>query len=347
MSAERSPCWGWAECVLSIFTASTGLSSPRVPPLNGFVAGGVGDGEVAVVPPGAAGGGEAVCAPPEQATSAPQARTPPVTTSRRVWNRTIDPFRDDISPEANQPWPAYEAQMTKPTRLITDRRPPAGRSGRRFRRTVVYLEELRQCGVPGQRQQPGEQLAARAPIGRRGVVVKAPREGDLLRRRFQLVEQGDAVLAHGDVVSEVRLFDDRAQRPGQVALGELPAVRVGRPGLVRGGREQQAGGGIEQARGGQLEGDGGAPDERGVERRARGVHPRVEPIQPGGPPRDVQADDEQDARHQEDVEEPIRHHSGHSTGTLDTPGITGVPRRAAGTRRLRRPGRRRPSRTPG
>src|SRR4051794_37540884 len=86
-SADRSPIWGWAACVLSIFTASTGLFSPRVPPLNGFVAGAVGDGE-AVVAPGAAAGGEACCAPPEQATSAPQTRTPEGTAGRRMRNPT-------------------------------------------------------------------------------------------------------------------------------------------------------------------------------------------------------------------------------------------------------------------
>src|SRR5918999_5267076 len=98
MSAERRPSWGWAALVLSIFTASTGLFSPRLVPVNGFVAGGVGDGEAVVRGGAGAGGGGAFRAPSEQATSAPQARIPPASASRCGWNRMTNPGNRTTDP---------------------------------------------------------------------------------------------------------------------------------------------------------------------------------------------------------------------------------------------------------
>src|SRR5918992_3427366 len=100
MSAAFSPCCGWAEWVLSIFTARTRLSRPVRPPVNGCVSGAAGDGDAgAGLVLGAAGGGALFSLSPEQAAAAAQAIRLPAATSRGVWSRTINPFGNPFPDE--------------------------------------------------------------------------------------------------------------------------------------------------------------------------------------------------------------------------------------------------------
>jgi hypothetical protein len=86
---------------------------------------------------------------------------------------------------------------------------------------IVHLEELGGLGPAGQAQDPGE----RAPPGFAGrrddVVVELAGQEDLVRGRLDLGEEFIGAFLAAQRRPEARLAERGAQRPGQVALGQV------------------------------------------------------------------------------------------------------------------------------
>src|SRR5229473_4453320 len=162
---------------------------------------------------------------------------------------------------------------------------------------LIDLEELGPGGTPGQAEQPDQPPAPRGPGGGDRVVVELAGQEHLVCGGFEFRERLVPAAPRRQAGPESRLAQRRPQGAGQIAF--RPLVRPARtPCVGRAARDGQAGRRVEQAAGGQFEGDGTTPDQRRVERGPRRLDPRVEPVQPPGPPRHVDAD--QDRGHDDD-----------------------------------------------
>src|SRR6266571_8580726 len=86
---------------------------------------------------------------------------------------------------------------------------------------VVHLEELGRAGLAGQAQQAGERPPPGLPGRRDHVVVELAGQEHLVRGRLDLGEELVGPLLAAQRGPEVRLAERGAQRPGQVALGQV------------------------------------------------------------------------------------------------------------------------------
>src|SRR6266498_1772020 len=86
---------------------------------------------------------------------------------------------------------------------------------------IVHLEELGGPGPAGQAQDPGERPPPGLPGRRDHVVVELAGQEDLVRGRLDLGEELVGALLAVQRGPEVRLAERGAQRPGQVALGQV------------------------------------------------------------------------------------------------------------------------------
>src|SRR5580704_13370283 len=165
---------------------------------------------------------------------------------------------------------------------------------------VVHLEEHRGFGPAGQVQHAGQRPAPRVPGHRDQVVVELAGHEHLVRGLLNLGQQLVGAFLAAQRGTEVGLAEGGPQRPGQVALGQVtrpfPAPR---PEHRRG--QQEAGGRIEQPGGSQFLGHGTAPQQGHVQRDAGYVHPRVQPVDPSGPPGHVDPDEQRARDNQDDV----------------------------------------------
>src|ERR1700691_1806247 len=118
--------------------------------------------------------------------------------------------------------------------------------------------------------------------------------------RLDLGEQFVRAVLAAQRGPEVRLAERGAQRPGEVALGQVTGT-VAAPGPVHGLGEQQAGGRVEQPGGGQLEGHRAAPQQARVQRGMGHVDPCVHAVDPAGPPGHVDPDEQRGSDHEDDV----------------------------------------------
>src|SRR6266581_8800546 len=148
---------------------------------------------------------------------------------------------------------------------------------------VVHLEELGRAGLAGQAQQAGERPPPGLPGRRDHVVVELAGQEHLVRGRLDLGEELVGAFLAAQRGPEVRLAERGAQRPGQVALGQVTRP-VPTASAMHSGGQQQAGSRVEQPGGGQLHGHRAAPEQGHVQGGASHVHSDVQPVDPAGPP---------------------------------------------------------------
>src|SRR6266480_6937611 len=86
---------------------------------------------------------------------------------------------------------------------------------------VVHLEELGGLGPAGQAQDPGERALPGPPGRRDHVVVELTGQEDLMRGRLDVGEELVGTFLAAQRGPEVWLAERGAQRPGQVALGQV------------------------------------------------------------------------------------------------------------------------------
>src|SRR5260370_11169315 len=165
---------------------------------------------------------------------------------------------------------------------------------------VVHFEELGGSGLSRQAQHAGERAVPGLPGRRDHVVVELAGQEHLVRRRLDLGKQFVGAFLAAQRGPEAGLAEGGAQRPGEVALGQVMGP-VTAAGAMHGGGQQQAGGGVEQAGGGQVQGDRTAPQHGHVQGGARHVDPGVQPVDPPRPPGPAHAHEQRRRDHQDDV----------------------------------------------
>src|SRR6185312_4405036 len=182
---------------------------------------------------------------------------------------------------------------------------------------IIDLEELRQRRAPGQPEHADQPAAARGAGDGHRVVVEPARQEHLVGRGLQLGEQlvPPAQLSQGG--AEAGLAERRAQRPGQVALGQLVRL-TGGPRVVCGPGQQQAGRRVKQPAGGELQRHRAAPHQRGVQGRAGGLHPRVQAVEPARAPGHIHPGQDRDG--DDDDDDGQRAHG--TTSTFPAAGTT-------------------------
>ena len=162
--------------------------------------------------------------------------------------------------------------------------PPAVPGNRRSRRTRATGGCCRPAAPPGQPAPPG---APGWPAT--ASVVELAGQEHLVGAPLQLGEQLLGVRHPGQRCPELRLAEDRPQRPGQVTLGQL----AGRAWAARASCAASASStlvaGSSRAGRGQLERHRAAPDQGRVQGGAGRLQPGVQPVQPARPPGHVHA----------------------------------------------------------
>src|SRR5271170_538722 len=186
---------------------------------------------------------------------------------------------------------------------------------------VVHLEEHRGFGPAGQVQHPGQRPVPGVPGHRDQVVVELTGHEHLVRGLLDLGQQLVRALLAAQRGPEVRLAEGGPQGPGQVALGQVTGP-VAAPSTVHGASQQQAGGRVEEPGGGQFLGYRAAPQQGHVQRDARHVHPRVQPVDPPGPPGYVHPDEQRAGDDQDDVGDHGKSLMSGATATRVRPSMT-------------------------
>src|SRR6266571_111261 len=165
---------------------------------------------------------------------------------------------------------------------------------------VVHLEELGRAGLAGQAQQAGERPPPGLPGRRDHVVVELAGQEHLVRGRLDLGEELVGPLLAAQRGPEAGLAERGAQRPGQVALGQV-ARAVAAAGAVHRGGQQQARGRVEQPGGGQLHGHRTTPQQGHVQGGAGHLDPGVHAVDPARAPGHVYPHQQCGRHHDDDV----------------------------------------------